>query len=93
MLVEHEIGQTYGLAAPRCVDVDGDGCAEVLIDSYVGNPTSHYVHVFDFGNARPAVFSDRFVDLITDPTDGAVWFVENSPFNEYGSSATMLAAA
>ncbi|MCK5943542.1 MAG: hypothetical protein KAI24_16285, partial [Planctomycetes bacterium] len=92
VLVKHPIGETYGVVAPRCLDVDGDGCAEVLLDRWLGNPSTHRVHVFDFEAAAPIVFIDRFVEQIVDPLDGAVWFVETSPFNEFGGTAVMLAA-
>lgn len=92
VLVEAKFDQTMNANEPTCFDVDGDGRPEVLIDRYIGNPLSHYLHVFGIDGNEPTVFADRFVTLIEDPEDGAVWFVETSPFNEYGGTASMLMA-
>jgi len=81
------------VSAPRCIDVSGDGRPEILISTYRGNPLNHFVHAFEVGREAPIVFADRFVKVIRDPVDGAVWIIETGPFNAFGGTATMLCSA
>ena len=92
VLVEYRIEDTTHVVRPRCIDVDGDGRAEVLLSRWIGNPVNHYLHVFDAEQPDPVVFANRFVELIEDPQDGAVWFVETYPFNAFGGTSSMLSA-
>ena len=93
VVVETTFDSASHVSAPKCIDVTGDGLPEVLVAGNVGNPNQQVVHVFGMNGGEPVEFVGRFVALVEDPVGGATWFVETSPFNAFGGTATMLASA